>query len=237
MNPFTAAQKLTIIKHLAGGKPAAAVATIMSCTEADIIEVARNHGYPDTDKLAWAADILEKKIDAAQDESLAAKPMASEQPGAVRTRPGPVRSIDAVVQEQIDRRTPDPTTTLLAEAKGHQSKRIQAAADRALDAIGKVRDLLREDQEKYAAKRQIEAEKAAARAEVDKLERQLAAAKAKLRGKPATKTSARASTSGEPSAAEIRQWAADNDIDCPPFGRVPNTVRDAYASAHIQEAS
>jgi hypothetical protein len=34
------------------------------------------------------------------------------------------------------------------------------------------------------------------------------------------------------SAAEIRAWAAANGIDCPPRGRIPNTIAQAYADAH-----
>lgn len=41
-----------------------------------------------------------------------------------------------------------------------------------------------------------------------------------------------ASRSGGPSAAEIRSWAAENDVEVNSHGRVPQDVRDAYEAAH-----
>jgi hypothetical protein len=35
-----------------------------------------------------------------------------------------------------------------------------------------------------------------------------------------------------PDNATIRAWAAQQDIDCPDRGRVPNAVLDAYREAH-----
>ena len=35
-----------------------------------------------------------------------------------------------------------------------------------------------------------------------------------------------------PSAREIRDWARDNGLDVPDRGRVPASVREAYAKAH-----
>ena len=43
---------------------------------------------------------------------------------------------------------------------------------------------------------------------------------------------ASASTSGGPSAAEIRAWARENGYDVPERGRVSAAVRAAYAAAH-----
>lgn len=177
MTNFTPEQKLTLIKHLAGGKPADVVATIMHATKDDVIGVARSHGYPDTDKLAWAADVMAKNLE--------------ERPDGIN--PAPLASGGQVIEGGKPRVVPstpvtptrdDQTLAMLNAARTHSSKRIQAAALKALEAIGKVRTLVAEDEEKNSAKRKADAEKAAARAEVERLERQLAAAKAKLRGAP-----------------------------------------------------
>ncbi len=39
-------------------------------------------------------------------------------------------------------------------------------------------------------------------------------------------------TGTEPSAAEVRAWAKDNDIDVPAKGKLPQDVVDAYKDAH-----
>jgi hypothetical protein len=36
----------------------------------------------------------------------------------------------------------------------------------------------------------------------------------------------------QPSPRQLRKWANENGVDCPPTGRVPQRVREAYAAAH-----
>lgn len=176
---FTPEQKLTLIKHLAGGKPADVVAEIMRATKAEVIDVARHHGYPDTEKLAWAADIMAKNI-AEDGADFNPAPLAEGGTRLTELRPTPPpRPGDRVTVVQTDE-----VMAVLNGAKGHSSKRIQAAANKALDAIAKVRQLVVEDEKKHAERRKAEKARREARAEVDRLEQQLAEAKAKLRGKP-----------------------------------------------------
>lgn len=79
----------------------------------------------------------------------------------------------------------------------------------------------------------IEAERAeddlreSARKEIERLERQLREAKSRLRGDGGSTT---LSVDSSVSAAELRRWAASNGIDCPAVGRVPATVREAFAA-------
>lgn len=190
MTAFTPTQKLTILKHLAGGKNVDLVATIMHCKPADIIEAAKGHGYPDVEKLKWAADILEKKLE--DDDQPTASTLPAGAPRAASVPNLPAHGTLPPVSR------PDEIRILINTAKAHPSKRIQAAGDRLIDQVNKLRALIVEDQEKHAARRQAEAEKAAARAEVERLEKQLAAAKAKLRGpakpKPVGKTETKANT-------------------------------------------
>lgn len=183
---ITPQTKLTVIKHLASGKTADVVATIVHLPRETVVDIASHHGYPDTEKLAWAADILTKKIaDAAKNDTITERPdlartLRSQTAGAATVTPA----------APAPPAKPDEIRILLNTAKAHPSKRIQAAADRVFDQLDRVRDMLREDETKHAEKRKAAAEKAAARAEVERLEAQLAAAKARLRGKPATKPTA-----------------------------------------------
>lgn len=182
MSKFTPEQKLTLIKHLAGGKSADVVATIMHATREAVIEVARNHGYPDTDKLSWAADVMAKNLEASTEDFNDA-PLAER--GGV-TRPSrPVAAVPHVAQPVVPVAPTDEVMATLNKAKGHSSKRIQVAANKALDAISKVRQLVVEDEQKHHERRKAERERAAARAEVERLKQELAAAQAKLRGRAA----------------------------------------------------
>jgi len=189
MSTFTPQQKLTIIKHLASGKPADIVASIVGTKPADIVEVAKGHGYPDVDKLAWAAEILEKNLDQDAANGLEERPLAK---GTPVTR---AEKIPAAVAVPQPRPTADEVRALINQGKEHPSKRIQAQADRALDAINKLRQLMVEDEQKNHEKRKADAEKAAAKAEIERLEKQLQAAKAKLRG---TTTKPKAATGVHP---------------------------------------
>lgn len=228
-------QKVALLKHLASGKSPDVVATIVGLPRNQVIDVASHHGFPDRDKLAWAADILAKKVD----EDAATQ--------AVRTGPlehGLTIERGASAPPSPARPTAAPSVAptaggiedLIATGKDHSSKRIQAAANKVLDDVDRLRNLLRDDEKKHAARRKAEREKAAARAEVERLEAQLAEAKAKLRGGKAPAKQA-ANAEGVPSAAEVRAWAAENDIQCPSVGRVPAAVRDAYDAAHVRAAS
>ncbi len=76
--------RLTIVKHLANGKDLTVVALIVKLPREEVLDVASHHGYPDTDKLAWAADVLKKKLD---EDQRAALPRPTVVPAASPTRP------------------------------------------------------------------------------------------------------------------------------------------------------
>lgn len=229
-NEITPAVRLTIVKHLANGKDLTVVALITKLSREQVLDVASHHGYPDTDKLAWAADVLKKNI---ADEQTAALPRPTAVPAASPTRPAAGASTPPAAGLSSQ---PSELHTLVDRGKQHPSKRIQAAANRVLDDLDRLRTLLREDESKHAEKRKADAAKAAARAEVQRLEAQLAEAKSKLRGNTANPKAAKAASDG-PSSADVRAWAAENDVQCPAVGRVPGSVLEAYEAAHLQAAS
>lgn len=223
--------RVTVLKHLASGKSLDIVATIVGLKREQVLDVASHHGYPDRDKLAWAVDVLEKKLDGDSaalpdrtDEVRREERAAAPRPQVV---PSPAPAPAAPQSDAVS----TTTHSLIDRGKQHESKRIRAAADKVLDDLDRLRTLLREDEEKHAERRKAAAEKAAARAEVERLEAQLAKARAKLRGGKTSQKKTTATTDG-PTAAEIRAWAAQNDVACPAVGRVPTAVRQAYADAH-----
>jgi hypothetical protein len=226
-------QRLTILKHLASGKDLDMVATITRIPKDTVDEVARHHGYPDTEKLNWAADIVEKGIES---DRTAALPKGTSAP-AQRPRAVPVQPTSTPPPRQVPApEKPDEFRILINTAKNHDRARIQKLADKILEDLAKLRGLIDQEQEAFQARQREAQEKAAAKAEVDRLERELKEAKAKLR--PAKKTNGATSTpdSDEPSAADVRAWATEKGIEVPSRGRLPQEIREAYDDAH-QKAS
>lgn len=72
------------------------------------------------------------------------------------------------------------------------------------------------------------AEKAANAKRLKRIE-ELEAELKKLR--PKTRSTKTAPPLGAP-APEVRRWAKGEGIECPGYGKIPNTVRDAYDAAH-----
>jgi hypothetical protein len=250
-------QRLAILKHLATGKSTGVVATITHVPQAQVVDVARNHGYPDKDKLAWAAEIVEKKINderrtglpagsTERGESVDSQDSHATAPSASTSRrppaPSPTTAPQAAappstprVDEQATTSTkPDEFRILINTAKNHDRKKIQTLATKILDDCAKLRGWIDAEAAAFKARQEEAAAKEKARAEVKRAEEQLAAAKAALRGISGGDTVA--DSDDGPSPAAVRAWAAENSIDCPSRGRLPAEVRQAYDEAHAELA-
>lgn len=235
--------RLTMLKHLASGKDLDTVATIVDRPRALVLDVVSKHGYPAS--LDKGIELLTAKIDRRRNTIPDGHPRPAgntETPVGVDSTPAPTGPRPATTSPSSvtnpDARpvgAPDEIRILLNAGKNHPSKRIQAQVNRVLDAVGRLRDLLAEDQQKNAAKRADDAQKAAARAEVARLEKALADAKAKLRGgsKPAGITIIDVDSSV--SAAQLRAWAKTKGIEVPDRGRIPADIREQYAADHPEQ--
>ena len=104
---------------------------------------------------------------------------------------------------------------------------------RTRNKAAKVRSLLDELRDTLNAEAEEDTQRESARKEIERLERELATAKARLRGGSSTQLDVDSSVS----AADLRAWAARNGIECPPVGRVPNAVREAYEAAESDGAA
>ena len=203
-------RRLTTLKHLAGGKDLDVVATIVALPRETVLDIGSRHGYPDTEKLAWAADIIEKKIR----ETATTIPEQRPAPRPAARAPQTAGAATSTPTAPAPITQPDEIRTLINTAMQHPSKRIQNAAGKVVDDIAKLRTLIREDEEKHAERRKADAARAAARAEVERLEQQLAAAKAKLRGdKPAPATQQPAATTAPKVEHPCRNDGCDRVFD------------------------
>lgn len=138
---------------------------------------------------------------------------------APTTAPTPHRS---PAMQAVEAATRDHVATLLHQASQSSSGRIRNAGKKIHGLLDDLREQLEADRERDSARK-----------EVERLEAQLRAAKAKLTGKP----SAAKSSQDGPSPSEIRSWARNAGVNCPAVGRVPEHVRQAYADAHVEQAS
>lgn len=104
------------------------------------------------------------------------------------------------------------------ELTRHKDPRVAKAASKCREQLVKLIDAVSDYDEK-----------AEARAEVERLEAELAEAKAKLRRPPSI---------GQPDvdSKKVRAWAAENGVDCPKVGRVPQHVVAAYETAQGEAA-
>lgn len=235
---ITAQQRLAVLKHLAGGKTLDVTAAMTRLTRDQVLDIGNHHGYPDTNKLAWAVDVLTSKID--QDGTAAAVSTSTTSPSGADLAERTERV--TLVGRPIPRPTApaasapggDAIAVLLNTGKASSSKRTQNLANRVLDDVAKLRGLIDAEQNAAAAKEREQRERAEAVAEVERLKKQLADAQAKLRPTAAPRqTGARATQiSTGATAKDIRAWAAANGIDCNPVGRPSRTVVDAYTAAH-----
>lgn len=215
---------LTVVKSLAAGRSPQFVSDATGLSSEVVRQVSQKHGYPDKDKLSWAADLLQKQLD---DQAKAAIPN-----GTSRPRIAPV----AVAGSGTPTFTPTPTVPLatadlLARAEKSPKARTRNLGKRINDQLATLRELVDADDEARQAKQREAAAKAKARAEVKRLEAELAAAKARLNGKPAptaTPAAKPATTAGDHDPKIVRAWARDNRIPCPEKGRVPRAVVDAW---------
>ena len=112
-----------------------------------------------------------------------------------------------------------PVGKLLAWGDAHLDPEIQDQAARARTILGGLRARYAADQELTAIT--TEAQQLEKRlAELRAREQELAPTKAKKARKPVAYP-----------AAEVRAWASANNLPCPPVGRVPKAVVDAWREA------
>lgn len=174
----------------------------------DAKALVERHGWPEARSMGRAADALEGKMPA---------------PTAAGPAPKPTPRTNG-------------TELLIADAKKSTKARTRRLATKVHEDLGALRDLmLAERKEAEAAQAKAE-ETARLKAEVAELERQLAEKKAALRPTAGKKPKLSAPKPSRPNVNKvIRAWAAEQEISCPGFGRIPAEVVEAYRAAHPSE--
>jgi hypothetical protein len=122
--------------------------------------------------------------------------------------------------------TEDTIANLLTNGAQSTRARTRKKADRLRALVTDLRVILNSEAQEDEQRTQ-------AQAEVERLTRELAEARTRLRGGSPTTLDVDPSVT----AADLRQWARENDVECPAMGRVPQEVRAAYEAAQDDEAA
>jgi hypothetical protein len=201
---------LLVLGLVAKGKRAVETATLAG-VDLDIVRrIAREHGFPDMNRVRRNIETLENTKKSAG-PALVPAPTA-----AVGHESDPAtahwRLLDRAKQspKHNTRKLAARIEALLADLK----QRIDAEAAAARSAA--ARDLQKEQ----------------ARAQIAELEAKLAEVKAILKGGPPA-----AASNPEPTAKMIRAWAAENGVPCSIRGRLDQSARNAYLAAHTATAA
>lgn len=252
--------ELTVLKLLAAGKDLEFVAAATTVQLGTVETLAKEHGWPDRDKLSFEAVQLQPKIDQAARNGLQ-RYTTSTPPRLHTAPPVPVQQASKLLA------VASPTPAVAPQMRVEEFARVVELASKSHRAgtrnkakklqqlLVEVRELLKEESEhriEEERKARLEAE---VRREIAELEAQLAAAREKLGGK-STKAKRKASTWLDTpgraagiqgrherqrqfldrygvTVADVRQWARDNGHEVSTSGAfVPLNVLDAYEAAH-----
>lgn len=196
---------------LADGATGKDTAREVGITLGRLVQLARREGWhihPTTGKAVCSAD---------PDQPLEVAPWVRELAATYTPEPTPEQKAGS-----LDR--------LLAEAADYpDDRKIQHAVKQLNGTADRLRELVGTATERAEAAKKLAAKRAEAANKVAELERQLAAARAHARELKAPV--GRSGISKEESA-KIRAWAKANDHQVAERGRIPETIIDAYNSAH-----
>jgi hypothetical protein len=219
--------ELTVLKLLAAGKGLEFVAAATTVQLGTVEAIAKEHGWPDRDKLSFAAVQLQARIDRERRNGLPHG--AVPPPPPPRPVPQPPAVQQASKQATVAPRPPievDKFKQLIDAGKKSRRARTQAMASRLITLRNQLEEALAgEAEETQRKKREAQAEAEALR-EIEALKAQLAAAQAKLarpRKKPGKKKLSR--------GALIRGWAAEHGYSVSSHGKIPDRLVAAYDEA------
>jgi hypothetical protein len=244
---------LTILKLLASGRDPQFVSEALGCSKATVLQLAGQHH----------AVLADGTVDAAAAKTAARRLENDAAPTIpVRSAPAHAMPIRAVPAAEPARAAPSKTQApaavtdtgqprrcnhaeLLFWAHDHTSKRVQAAGQRATEALAWLDEQHTAEVETEQARREAEAARAELEAAVTALEAELAEKKAALRdvaGKPVKSRPAKTPATGaaeltKAQRTEIRAWAQARGYEVGDRGRIPASIVEAWTEAHREGAA
>lgn len=192
---ITTATKITVLKHLVS-RGIYFAANVTGLTDAQVLDLASHHGYPDTDKMRWAIDLLTKDADRTALDALPTSAAPAAKPAA-RPSGYALRPVAPPVQAQAMRR-PDTAgeafTDLLRTANDCGDKKLTRLATRADAAVTALEAGVKAWRAGKAERDAADRELAAKAARIAALKAELAA----LTGKPGERKPGSGGATGGP---------------------------------------
>lgn len=225
--------ELTILKLAVRGRGVSFIAEALNKPREHIGRVLAKHGGH-TDAWQWAID---------EHDGDTTPRIPTRAPTAPPPRPLPPPAQPAATNGQAPA---GKLEQLLTRAAKTDTAPVRKARSALLAAVDRLETTLANTEVKHREKQAAAAEKAAARAKVESLERQLREAKAALRGKKPGDAATPTKRPATPAAGRdidyvtrvIREWAQANNIPCPTAGRyLPADLVAAYKAAHPERTS
>jgi hypothetical protein len=123
-----------------------------------------------------------------------------------------------------------PIARTLGMLSGFDDPAFAKPVGRASVSLVQLEEALTIGERRRQAEAEIETAKAALAAAQDRL-KQLKTGKAPA----ATRAPAPVASTDEPTPKEIRAWCAAEGIECSPYGKIPEPIRQQYDTAHNKE--
>lgn len=224
------ADQASALRALADRTSLPDVAEAFGIREEGLEAWARGHGWPAPDVLRRHAATLDNltKRQPGRARPGRTRPdlsVAHTPPPQPRPQENPVTAPTPTTPQSLHPSTAPRLADLVAAARTPAAKRLavraEQASDKAREAVANLRKQVILDEQADEAM-----------AEVRRLEEQLKEARARARGVAPIAAGGR-TPSGSPAteSTAVRAWAAENGVDCPSRGVVPDRVRDAYLAA------
>ena len=179
---MSASDTLTVLKLLAMGRPPVFVAKATGLSEPFVERFATEHGWPDQLKISAAIGKLVGDQRAEEIPVRTPEPSRPSPPAAApQPRPQPALPTTGGTPNGIRQGTPPAPTIeeLVRACRRSEHKRTQNLGPKLTDLVEKITAALRSELETAEAKAKREQERAAALAEIKRLEKALADARAK----------------------------------------------------------
>lgn len=223
--------RIRILRALAASRfPREAIGAIAAnnnLTAEDVKALVADYGFPDAAKMAEAAL-----------ELVAGGKPTPAPPVPVAAAPAPVQAprptVSLAPTPAVMPATGDRTEALLTKAEKSDKARTRRLATKVREQLAELLGLVNSEEAERQATAAAAAEKARLRDEVEKLEAELAQKRAALKKSGGA---APATSSPAVDSKAVRAWAAENGVECKPFGRVSPEVVAAYEAAMAKAAS
>lgn len=228
--------RIKILRALAAARfPREAIGVVAKNNELtvdDVKSLVAQYGWPNAAQMAEAA----LELAGGGTPTPAPRPHVDIRPEAAPP-PRPTSSVSTTTSPMPPAQALHRTDAVLDRAEKSDKARTRRLAIKVREQLAELLGLVNAEEEEQKVTARAAAEKGRLRAEVEQLEAELAKKRAELKGSKPKPAKAAERPPAQHNPKEIRAWAADNNVECSPYGRVPSEVYAAYTAALTEAGS